>query len=1286
MKRLFSSLILLAMMFAGYTPTALASSLITDDDPSGLIWKQGDALLTDASQITSNNTENGFPPSNLLRPESDGVGTGQYIWHSSWANPGPLPAGTDTYLQVHFAEAEQHIYFSMVGSNWSSTYDTPTDIIIQGANLPDGEWTELVHLTELQNDFTTFRPEHYTSDHIDLGAAYTDLRFVVKNTMTFSSGRKDANGNPFVSLGRFQVYEAYQGEPDPVGPSWKKDEALLTEASQITANSSQDGFPTDNLLRPESDGVGTGQYIWHTAWSNPAPLPAGTDPYLQVHFNQAETDIIFTMLGTTWGSACDTPTEVIIQGANLPDGEWTEITHLTDMQVDFTTYSPDRYESPHIALGAAYTDLRFVVKKTINANRSDRYDANGNPFVALGRFQVYRAVEGEPDPIDPKENINLLFIGNSITAGATLSNASTQAPPILARAMVEQATGITTNVYNGGHSGITTLGFLPGRDDFIRVMAAAKAYKKNNGGLIYFSIMLGTNDSAISGTEGAPVSTDTYGANIRKIIDALIAGVPECKIILNYPIWYSPNTHNGARYLEEGMNRLHSYYPVLDAIVGEYEQVYAGNRDVWEFFEDNKALFTAESGNSGTFFLHPNALGATRLAEIWTRSILELAKADGIEVKNPPAEWPLFRPSNTKKYTFKTSRGDYGTKDGYLTNTVKAAAAGPKGEFAFITRDDNLYLYSVADRKFVYRDPVPYRDDWSHCPLSATTVDPFKVNYTGANANYPYYITSNGYILNSASGTEKGVVLNTWTNCDAGNQTAIIEAGDFDPAEALAQLDDYFSNQLEVRFRILDTEGRQLDEVTAIGHAGDEITVVPGNMPRRAYTLYTVKQPVTLEKGKDNVVDVEASFQMPFTTSPDLASAHWYNLALREGADIVTVANDYACNLSATTDELLSPEYQWAFQGNPYEGIVVVNRSDLTKTLGHSGDRAVLIDDVYRWNIYENAKGFLLGDNEGTLINEYGGAGGKLGFWHNLSDVGSIFTVDEPGQQTVEAVRLSTGASIKIYKSEEAVANGRAVLVIPGGGYAYVAGGYEGADWAPMLNELGYTVAVLTYTTPPTAPDGPLNEAREAMQVLRGAPERYHTATGQIGVMGFSAGGHLASTVATHTEGDERPVFQVLFYPVITMNASNTHAGSRENLLGKNPSSALVRLYSNETQVTADTPPAYLCWADNDGTVPTINSTSYASALRRAGVDVHTKHFATGGHGFGFKPDYQYHNQIVSDLTAWLIGIGDKLTAINAPAAVAVPARETYYNLAGQRVSQPRHGLFVSRGHKKLIK
>lgn len=228
-----------------------------------------------------------------------------------------------------------------------------------------------------------------------------------------------------------------------------------------------------------------------------------------------------------------------------------------------------------------------------------------------------------------RDSLNLVFIGNSITAGATLSDRAAQAPPVVCGELVQQATGTPTKVFNGGHSGITTLGFLPGRADFQKVCNAASSLLKANSGRLYFSIMLGTNDSACSGTEGAPVSTDTYRANMKAIIDELLVQFPACRILVNYPIWYSPNTHNGARYLEEGLQRLHSYYAVIDTLVQEHAQVFGGNRSVWEIFEDNTALFTAENGNSGTFFLHPNADGAARLAEVWARSLIEILEAEG---------------------------------------------------------------------------------------------------------------------------------------------------------------------------------------------------------------------------------------------------------------------------------------------------------------------------------------------------------------------------------------------------------------------------------------------------------------------------------------------------------------------------------------------------------------------------------------------------------------------------------------------------------------------------------
>ena len=1253
-----------------------------------LVWKKGDALITDASQITGTPPEDSrFTVANLIRPESDGVGTNQYIYHTAWSGDQMIGPNEDPFLQFHLPKAEQHLIFSMIGSAWQATYDTPTEVVIQAANLP-GEWTNIMTLTNMDEDFTSYTPERYTSPHIDLGAEYTDVKFLVKKTYV---NRHQSAGGLLLSLGRFQIFEAYEGEPDPIGPVWKKDEALLTDASQITANSWQNGFPPSNLLRPESDGVGTNQYIWHTAWSNPAPLPANTDPYLQVHLNQPETDIIFTMIGTTWGSANDTPTEVIIEAANLP-GDWTEVEHLTGMNADFTSYNPDRYQSPHIALGAAYTDIRFVVKQTVNVAKTDRYDANGNSFVALGRFQVYRAVEGEPDPIDPKDNINLLFIGNSITAGATLSNASTQAPPIVCRSLIEQATEVTTNVYNGGHSGITTWGYLPGRDDFTRIVNNAKAFKRQNGGLIYISIMLGTNDSACTTTEGAPVSPDTYANNIRTIINKLLESVPDCKILLNYPIWYSPSTYNGAMYLQEGLDRLHSYYPYLDAIVEEYDQVYAGNRGVWEYFENNKALFTRESGNAGYFYLHPNATGATRLAEIWAKSLLELIEADGVEVKNPLPEWNVFRPLDTKKYSMKTSRGDMGTLDGKLTSTVKTGIGASKGEFAFISHEGQLYLYSIADKSFMYRDPVPYSSDWSNIICSNEYLEPIKVNYTGTPTAYPYYLTMGEYVFNSAASTQTGICANTYTPHDSGNQTSITEEGDFDPTEALEALNDFFSKQLTVTYRIVDSTGKVLEEITDIGHEGDVISEVPSHITRKAFTTYTVQEPVTLDRNQDNIVLVTATWVLPFEVSTDMSNPHWYNLALREGADFVNAAEGYKCNTTATKDDLFTNEYQWAFQGDPYDGIVVYNRSDVTKTLSkvYSEEKqnyvAILAEGTFKWRIVESDKGFLLAtDNSYPYINEYGGAGGHLGFWGNLTDVGSIFTVCEVGEIKVENVKLPTGAKLTLYRAPEETANGKSVIIIPGGGYAYVAGSYEGSDWAPFYNDLGFTAAVLTYNLPNGNPEVPLNDGRAALQYLRDNAEDLLIEPDLIGVMGFSAGGHLASTIATHLTGSELPAFQVLFYPVITMDSRNTHAGSRENLLGSDPSSELVNLYSNELQVTSETPVAYLCWASDDSTVKPVNSQKYRRALSSAGVSVTAKTFSSGGHGFGFNPSFAYHNQMLQHLTTWLQGLDDIITGIASPLGETGEGAAVY-NLAGQRVTNPHHGIYIKQNKKVLVK
>ena len=115
---------------------------------------------------------------------------------------------------------------------------------------------------------------------------------------------------------------------------------------------------------------------------------------------------------------------------------------------------------------------------------------------------------------------------------------------------------------------------------------------------------------------------------MQSIIEELIRRFPTCRIVLNYPIWYSSNTHNSAQYLQEGLDRLHGYYPAIDRIVKTYPQVYAGNRKAWKAMKGKTKFFTPEQGRSGTFYLHPNVQGAERLARVWSKGILKVIKKD----------------------------------------------------------------------------------------------------------------------------------------------------------------------------------------------------------------------------------------------------------------------------------------------------------------------------------------------------------------------------------------------------------------------------------------------------------------------------------------------------------------------------------------------------------------------------------------------------------------------------------------------------------------------------------
>ena len=136
--------------------------------------------------------------------------------------------------------------------------------------------------------------------------------------------------------------------------------------------------------------------------------------------------------------------------------------------------------------------------------------------------------------------------------------------------------------------------------------------------------------------------------------------------------------------------------------------------------------------------------------------------------------------------------------------------------------------------------------------------------------------------------------------------------------------------------------------------------------------------------------------------------------------------------------------------------------------------------------------------------------------------------------------------------------------------------------------------------------------------------------------MGFSAGGHLASTVATHSKGYAAPNFQILFYPVISMDTLVTHRGSHDNLIGRYAGQDLVDLYSNEKQIDAQTPRAIILLADDDRAVPSPNGVNYYLAMKKKGIPATLHVYPKGGHGFGFKDTFKYHDAMLKDLTDWL--------------------------------------------------
>lgn len=239
--------------------------------------------------------------------------------------------------------------------------------------------------------------------------------------------------------------------------------------------------------------------------------------------------------------------------------------------------------------------------------------------------------------------------------------------------------------------------------------------------------------------------------------------------------------------------------------------------------------------------------------------------------------------------------------------------------------------------------------------------------------------------------------------------------------------------------------------------------------------------------------------------------------------------------------------------------------------------------------------------------------------------------------------------TMTVYQPKKQNKSKSAVIICPGGGYGILASGHEGSDVALALNKMGITAFVLKYRLPndeimQDKTIGPLQDAQRALQMVRERAKEWKIDVAKVGIMGFSAGGHLAASASTlfdhplidnKLETSLRPDFSILIYPVISFSDSLTHLGSRENLAGKNPSEEIKKLYSCELQVTSNTPKAFIVHASDDADVSAKNSLAYYEALLSNKIYGEMLLYPHGGHGFGM------NNKTTSDkwmdnLKSWM--------------------------------------------------
>lgn len=273
---------------------------------------------------------------------------------------------------------------------------------------------------------------------------------------------------------------------------------------------------------------------------------------------------------------------------------------------------------------------------------------------------------------------------------------------------------------------------------------------------------------------------------------------------------------------------------------------------------------------------------------------------------------------------------------------------------------------------------------------------------------------------------------------------------------------------------------------------------------------------------------------------------------------------------------------------------------------------------------------------------------GEYALWPDGAPEDNGITASETTDPEGRVTNVSV-ACLYVYAPEKEKNTGLAVIICPGGGYSLLAMKHEGEWFARWLADRGITGIVLKYRLPNHHPQVPLSDASRAIRWVRGKADSWGIRPDRIGIAGFSAGGHLASTAGTHFDAGDpsaadptdrlssRPDFMLLFYPVISFSPQgNPHIGSRNALLGSARTPVQLDYFSNEKQVTGQTPPAFIVHCDDDPAVSSLNSVRFYMALKQNKVPAVLYVFDRGGHGWGLREEFSYYGQWTTLLEKWL--------------------------------------------------